>query len=130
MKHTDKVRIFKYMLPTVPGKFTIKFDPPLKSRFWFKEQKGCPVLYAEVGGEDAHILEADFIAVMTGQVLEDVDVTDGCHDYIGTAMLHGGDFVLHYYIDWARMYERWEEIDPDEDSDTAKDKIECVTTPQ
>ena len=130
MEPTNKVRIYKYPLPTTPGKFTIKFDPPLNGRIWFKEQKGRPILYAEVGGEDAHILEADFIAVMTGQVLEDVDVTDGCHDYIGTAMLHDGDFVLHYYVDWDSMYARWDELYPDECFETAKEKIECVTTPQ
>ena len=124
------VKIYKYPLPTTPGRFTIKFDPPLAGRFWFKEQNGLPVLYAEVGGKDTNMKECDFIAVITGQEFAPAEDVETLYDYMGTAMLDGGNFVLHYYVDWESMYSRWDELHPDECFETAKEKIECVTTPQ
>ena len=130
MESTNKVRIFKYPLPTVPGKFTIKFDPPLVGRHWFKEQRGLPMLYAEVSDDCNGMKECDFIAVMTGQAFSNAGDVETLYDYMGTAMLHNGNFVLHYYVDWDSMYARWDELHPDECFETTKEKIECVTTPQ
>lgn len=104
MNTDNAVRIYKYPLPTVPGKFTIKFDPPNCNRLWFAEQRGYPVIYAEVG-EHGSIKELPMVALMTGQGMDKSECE--VNEYLGTAMLGGGNFVLHYYLDWVRYQDEF-----------------------
>lgn len=87
--------IHKYELNMHPGVQTIHFthDADVMS---VQVQRGRPVLYVFIDLDDECAETKTIRSVMTGTELDIDDLWS--HNYIGTAMLDGGYFVLHYFL--------------------------------
>lgn len=81
--------VFKYQLPICPCVVTIEM-PEYADILCVKVQHGRATLWAEVE-EEEKVVQRTIHAIMTGQETPE----DG--DYIGTALLEGDSFVLHYF---------------------------------
>lgn len=83
--------VFKYELPGAGGRRT--FDVPVGTTALCVQLQGSmPVLYCEVPTGKLRQVALAVTAVMTGSA-----VPEDAGAYVGTALLDGGGFVLHYY---------------------------------
>lgn len=87
----EPVQILKFPLPLKRGEFTLEL-PLVIYNAAVKVQRDMPVLYVEAAA-DIQRLERPFLCTYTGET-----IPTG-HVLIGTAMLDGDNYVLHYFHD-------------------------------
>ena len=84
------MKLFKFDLPQMPGVRTLPCYANM-NYMCIKVQNNNPVLYAMCSGEKVDRVLGSF---HTGEDVFSEDFTA----YIGTALLDGGKYVLHYFI--------------------------------
>ena len=93
------MKIFKYQLPTVKGPFTL----PIPEGFAYENlyvgiQNNAPYIWFRVyKAKNAERYTKKFQCFETGY---SVDENEGDLLYLGTALLGGGAYVLHYFEDF------------------------------
>ena len=93
MELTNKVRIYKYPLPTTRGEFTLRL-PKRIDILRVAVQRGQPVLYVLFRGDTDDCREQHFYCAFTGEAIP----YGPDYYFIGTAILGADDdYVLHYF---------------------------------
>ncbi len=86
------ITVYKYVLPTMPGPFSIPELPQDADLLTVQVQCGLPYVYARVNTDDLGTGTHQLVACETGKSCP----CAGQH--IGTAMLLNGGYVLHYFV--------------------------------
>lgn len=87
------MKIYKCKLPVEPGEHRMMCFP-IETLLRVDTVNNEPYFWAVVNN-DRRLTEHRVLVYFTG----DTDNSFGHHECLGTAILHDGSYVLHYYID-------------------------------